>query len=1555
MTRIKKISVYISIAIFSFFQFIDRSEAVDWIPEIPIGYLPGRVANDINSGSDPDVSAYIEPGRDLVKVYQQEGMTIDLNSNFDAKSFYDIYKYNRYYFYQYLDQSLPKILPKISSVDQLIDIYKNIYSLIRDDFTYDALKMAQNMPSESVNVEKEVSKQFNQDDVEKLVTHILSRQNTHFEGRNALQTAILYKNFKLYESILEYMDGRSLLTSEDYQGEHALDYLFKSESYDLIEELYERYTIYFRSHSRDLFKKDHNETYAKLFSTRSQLAFRIFNCLKETHFSDVDKHELTYFHYLVRYGAQTGLEKYIKKYLDVFAKYSWEGQILGRKNAIHQNSLLQTVMSGQNETAMALIDVLRHHKIAIENIEDHQKNTLLHYAAMKSDIRVFSAIFDLMKKDSDFSTPRALSATNSNGNSVIDEAVISGNMEVYTFLMAKFVNTPRYFTSDSFSHLIDVVIKSRNVMALNEVISQASKLGQNLGSFKIQGKFLADYAFTLGYHDIYRVLKNHQFTSDLDSTKEEIDSRILRSYISSRKLVESTKFLSSNTFLCKYLSAADHMNVLMYSLSTASDPRIIWSIFNTCLKNTSDPANEFLDQIDGSGNNLLHLAFRSQKTDFVESLYQTIFTEKRDESLISEKRSGQLLVKLINARNSEGESPVKILADSRNVELIKGASAYLKHYRYNPLSYPLQNKDAVTLSHFLKYYQSIGRKGSDGKRPIETVVANNDIDSFFVLMKRNLSTNLKKYDHLMHLAASNNSDKLIRPLLEFGLEVDKVNEKGENPVLVAVRHGAFEAMEELCRIGADFHLKDETETSAFEFSRNKQELRKFYRAMNNLVEDKNICIRGNCILLDQSSIESWKIALVKKDFRKIKIFLKSYPLIYRLPIDTPEGHFEHSLHYLMSLSDSGYFPNFVKLIDDFDINEQFDGGNTLLHQAVLMGTLKPLESYLKNGDVDFSIENDLGITAFILAFNSGKTQVMDEFRSFADASILDQLSADIFERAITSKADSRLFSCFYSLHAQSQNQINQKNEYNQTLLMIAAKNGAEQVVADLLDAGAKVSLQDGDNKNALMHALENGHSGIAIEIAKRMKWVEISCSKDADQNSGIEYAIRFHSGDFIAYLYRNYRQDLSSYLKSVFGHDQLTGLGYAVKYRFEKIIPFMIGHMSISSVGDRGQKSTDLALSSGLQTKTYMKLLEQLNDQECSVVTIYKESVSAKAFDVAGSVFDPGVIDSYEDLIEILELAIHSDRPDDVSKALKLLETFSGYQWRHVEDAFYKITSPEIATLFLEFGMDLNARARKSGDTLLLKAAKRRNVDLAEMLLEQRADLFVQNRTGKMPVDYMIKNKKMHKIINRALSYGHYSLSSSALNSIGKRWNVSEDSMMQFNLSSEASDLAFEIEHKFPKEYILDIIDEMTVDGKSSAGINCVSLSLFHPDGLKIADEILKVDQRLLAEVDRDGLDATARVIRDISDFEKVEQFLKLFIGTYGADLKKTYEVGPEKVKHSLLTLAMDSGDLELVEKLKQDLENEREIISAAISHGKKNGYIKMLKILSGGESRYAW
>ena len=40
--------------------------------------------------------------------------------------------------------------------------------------------MAQNMPSESANVEKEVSKQFNQDDVEKLVTHILSRKNKEF-------------------------------------------------------------------------------------------------------------------------------------------------------------------------------------------------------------------------------------------------------------------------------------------------------------------------------------------------------------------------------------------------------------------------------------------------------------------------------------------------------------------------------------------------------------------------------------------------------------------------------------------------------------------------------------------------------------------------------------------------------------------------------------------------------------------------------------------------------------------------------------------------------------------------------------------------------------------------------------------------------------------------------------------------------------------------------------------------------------------------------------------------------------------------------------------------------------------------------------------------------------------------------------------------------------------------------------------------------------------------------------------------------------------------------
>ena len=57
-----------------------------------------------------------------------------------------------------------------------------------------------------------------------------------------------------------------------------------------------------------------------------------------------------------------------------------------------------------------------------------------------------------------------------------------------------------------------------------------------------------------------------------------------------------------------------------------------------------------------------------------------------------------------------------------------------------------------------------------------------------------------------------------------------------------------------------------------------------------------------------------------------------------------------------------------------------------------------------------------------------------------------------------------------------------QNKDGWTALMLAAQKGHEQVVRDLLEAGAVVGAQDNDGVTALMFAAQNGHEQVALVL-----------------------------------------------------------------------------------------------------------------------------------------------------------------------------------------------------------------------------------------------------------------------------------------------------------------------------------------------------------------------------------------------------------------------------------------------------------------------------------------
>jgi hypothetical protein len=62
--------------------------------------------------------------------------------------------------------------------------------------------------------------------------------------------------------------------------------------------------------------------------------------------------------------------------------------------------------------------------------------------------------------------------------------------------------------------------------------------------------------------------------------------------------------------------------------------------------------------------------------------------------------------------------------------------------------------------------------------------------------------------------------------------------------------------------------------------------------------------------------------------------------------------------------------------------------------------------------------------------------------------------------------------------------VNAKDEYGSTALMLAAKEGHLDVVRFLVEHGADIFEKDKDNKDASNHAMDHGHEEVAKYLAE---------------------------------------------------------------------------------------------------------------------------------------------------------------------------------------------------------------------------------------------------------------------------------------------------------------------------------------------------------------------------------------------------------------------------------------------------------------------------------------
>lgn len=1514
----------------------------------------------------------------IIELWETEGLIPDAgrhrNKTFDprkglpgpdlelrTRQSYEVFRDYRYNFYETIEHTLPRLLPNLDSVDHVIKIYSNLDEIVKNDQVNYAFRNAYSLPSDAlysgadlsegqhlINLQLFVQDQFRQQDPKKLVNTILARPNTQAEGKNAFMLALFYSNFLLFEDMVKSRSNNDALLVTDNHGDNLFEYITRCPEKDPLIYLSKSVDIDDSKFWDSLLKPKYNEFLATLFATEKTAAKKFLSMMSTDRLLERDHNGQNYFNHLVRSGNADQIKEFITEYQDKFEAREWKCLLFGSGKA-YQNILYQAVTSENKKSVLDLLTLMNLKELIVKNDVDPQGNSLLHHLAMKHDKETFEAVINNLEKfNSKFSLMKELSATNSRKNSVLDEVIIAGNMSVFSYIVSKKINLPRFFGKESLEHLIRLAIEYRNVSVITELIQQAQKLSEQVGNFMIDGQNLAEYAFSLGHYDIYRILIDNFYSGDIEFSREEIQSKTLRNYLASNKHDIAESFLKSNTFLCRYTSSTDHMNVLMHLLSTPSDPRVTNLIFNLCLDDLNDENNVFLTQNDSCGNNILHLAIKNKKTKFIQEINKRfLFAKAKDDQT-------DLAQRLINQKNAEGASPIKLLAETANPDLIRASSEYFKYYSSNPLSYPLQKSDSATLFHFLQHFAEIDKKGMDGEYPLETVVKNNDIDSFFILMKRYKYPVIKTKSLLLHVAAKNNSDKLIRPLIEFGIDPNEVNKDGESAVLVAVREGSLEAMKELCQVGADIRLESPEGVSAFNFAQQNESGRLFLRAMKSQTSPRTLNIRGNSILLAHAQIEDWKLSLRKKDIKTIRRFLDQYPLIYRLPVDGPDGRFDNTMHFLISKSDLQFFNDVKKLIKNFNPNEKFEYGKTLFHYAVSEGSVKLINDHLKAGDIDLNAEDDEGICGVVYAFTKGNYELISSIYPFITEEVLAKVRPQSLEYIVV-RGDYRYVVDFlFGQSSRSRNIINKVNKHHESPLMVASKWGAGQVVVGLLDRGAKISLQDKSGKTALIHALENRQTIIATELAKKMTMEQIWTQIDQHGNNAVYYALERHQLEFLLFLKSKFKKEFPDFTRLSFGGDHLTATGYAVKFHFEKALPLLLIDSQTLVVNNQGQTLQAFIRLQGSYSREMIKFIDSLSSSDLSYDKLYEKAVKAKAAIISSTIMESGLAQDYKTNLKILELIVKHQQTHDLERALDRVRSFQEYKYSDVEKVFFNASTFEMVSIFVELGFELNT-PDQSGNTLLFKAIETENIPLIESLLDHGADIFQQNNAGDMPVEKLVQKSKLVDVLYDHLLAKSKSLSKSFLMSLAHKYNiemVTIDSL--FNLTN-SENLVFELSHHLPKSYVLRAIDSESVKNIGERGRSTVSLALDHKDSVEIIEAIIDQDDEVIQTVDEDGLDATADAIRRGFNGGKIHQYLKIFLGTCKADQKKKYQVGPQKKKYNLIMFAIDGRYENLVKKLISVLGSEKALLEQAKTYAIEYDDFDMLKLFPGQEEEITW
>ena len=271
-------------------------------------------------------------------------------------------------------------------------------------------------------------------------------------------------------------------------------------------------------------------------------------------------------------------------------------------------------------------------------------------------------------------------------------------------------------------------------------------------------------------------------------------------------------------------------------------------------------------------------------------------------------------------------------------------------------------------------------------------------------------------------AVSNGYTEIVEALMAAGADVNIQNKYGKTALMFAAVNGYTEIAKVLMAAGADVNIQNKYGKTALMFAVDRKDI--------EILKDL-IAANADVNARDQNGATALMKAVEKRDPEIVKVLMKANP----------------------------------------EVNIQDKYGNTALLEAVKGGDIQVAKELIKAG-AEVNIQDNYGNTALLEAVKGRDIQVAKELinaGAYNDLALIrasEQGYIEIVEKLIVAK------------HIN----LNAEDEYGNTALMCAAKEGRIDIAKDLIAAGANVDAKNKHEETALMYAAQNGYTRIAKDL-----------------------------------------------------------------------------------------------------------------------------------------------------------------------------------------------------------------------------------------------------------------------------------------------------------------------------------------------------------------------------------------------------------------------------------------------------------------------------------------